>query len=106
MPACSAWKAVDASGAEGPVKKPTRWMGNAPHLMKEPNRCCEGRHESHVPLLNGRAARAAIYPPEMVAAIIRGIQSQVEADTWRSHDDLQLLDGAQGGDGAERGGAR
>ena len=69
------------------MKKPTRWMGTAPHLMKELNCRCEGRHGSHVPLLNGRAARAAIYPPEMVAAIIRGIQSQVEADTWRSHDD-------------------
>jgi hypothetical protein len=61
-------EAVDASGAEGPVKKPTRWMGNPPRLMKELNRRCEGRHESHVPLLNGRAARAAIYPPELVAA--------------------------------------
>ena len=102
-------KAVDASGVEGPVKKPTRWMGNAPHLMKELNRRCEGRHESHVPLLNGRAARAAIYPPELVAAIIRGIQSQVEADTCMEEPRrLQLLDGAQGGDGAEpeRGGAR
>ena len=61
-------------------------MGNAPYLMKELNRRCEGRHRSHVPLMNGRAAGAAIYPPGLVAAIIRGIQSQVEADTRRSHN--------------------
>ena len=85
-------KTVDASGVEGPVKKPTRWMGNAPYLMKELSRRCEGRHESHVPLMNGRAAGAAIYPPELVAAIVRGIQPQVEADTRRSHDDNKNID--------------
>eukprot|EP00972_Heterocapsa_arctica_P039392 5800712-Heterocapsa_arctica.AAC.1 len=57
-------KAVDASGSEGPV--------NAPPLMKELNSRCNGEHGSHVPLLNGTAAGAAVYPPGLVAAIIRG----------------------------------
>jgi len=85
-------KAVDASGVEGPIKKLTRWMGNAPCLMKELSRRCEGRHKSHVPLLNGRAAGAAMHPPGLVAAIIRGIQSQVGVDTRRSHDDSKNID--------------
>ena len=72
--------ATAAGGEVGPVKKPTKWLGNIPRLMHELNRRCRGDHEWHVPLMNGRAAKAAVYPPGLVSAIMRGIQAQVEED--------------------------
>ena len=98
-------KAVDASGAEGPVKKPTRWMGNAPHFMKELNCRCGGRHGSHVPLLMGGRQERRSTP-----RVGRGDHPRHPVSGGGGHLEeprrLQLLDGAQGGDGAERGGAR
>lgn len=70
----------DGRGGMGPAKKPTRWLSNAPKLLNELRVRCGGRHSSHVPLLSGRAAKAAVYPPEMVAAIVRGVQAQLEED--------------------------
>ena len=67
-------------GKPGPVKKPTRWMGNALGVMRELRRRCAGTHSRHVHLLGGRAAAAAVYPLEFVAALARGIQAQREAD--------------------------
>jgi hypothetical protein len=68
--------ALDHNGAQGPVKKPTRWASNAPLVLEELGLRCEGRHPRHVRLLGGRAAQAAIYPPELIAAIISGIHRQ------------------------------
>jgi len=69
-------KAVDSQGVEGPAKKPTRWMGNAPRVMRELSKRCRGHHAQHVHLTGGRAAGAAVYPPELVAALIRGLHAQ------------------------------
>ena len=49
-------------------------------MMRELRRRCAGTHSRHVHLLGGRAAAAAVYPPELVAALVRGIQAQREAD--------------------------
>jgi hypothetical protein len=74
-------KAVDAEGTERPVKKPTRWMSNAPALLRHLAARCTGCH-AHTQLLGGRrAAAAAVYPPELVAAIVRGLQAQREEDS-------------------------
>ena len=40
---------------------------------------CDGGH-THTELLGGRARAAARYPPELVLAIIRGLQARREAD--------------------------
>jgi hypothetical protein len=74
--------AVDSDGQERLVKKPTKWMSNAPRLLASLGYRCNGRHQ-HTPLLGGRAANAAIYPPELVLAIVRGLQAQREEDARR-----------------------
>ena len=76
-------KSKDASGV-GYVRKPTRWMTNskvlAEILQKEcPNK--EGRTwHRHVMLVNGRAKAAQVYPPALVAAILKGIKAQMKED--------------------------
>ena len=76
-------KSKDASGV-GYVRKPTRWMTNsgvlAEILQKEcPNK--EGRAwHRHVMLVNGRAKAAQVYPPALVAAILKGIKAQMTED--------------------------
>ena len=72
-------KAIDEDGQEKPVKKPTKWMSNAPRLLRSLGYRCSGRHQ-HTQLLGGRAAAAAIYPPELVLAIVKGLQAQREED--------------------------
>ena len=72
-------RAVGEDGQERPVKKPTRWMSNAPRLLRSLGYRCCGRHQ-HTPLLGGRAAAAAVYPPELVLAIVKGLQAQREED--------------------------
>ena len=72
-------KSVDAEGIERPAKKPTRWMSNAPYLLRSLGIRCHGGH-THTELLGGRARAAAKYPPELVLAIVRGLQAQREAD--------------------------
>ncbi len=59
-------RALDRYGCEGPALKPTRWMTNAPYLAWHLNRSFGGTHQSHVHLTSGRAAQAAVYPPELV----------------------------------------
>ena len=71
----------DEEGNEGPVLKPTRWMTNAPCVAQQLNRRCKGTHEHHVRLMgSNRAARAAVYPPKLVKAIVKGLQAQREFD--------------------------
>jgi hypothetical protein len=73
-------KAVGPDGVERLVKKPTRWMSNAPALLRRLAARCSGCH-AHTQLLGGRAAAAAVYPPELVVAIVRGLQAQREEDS-------------------------
>ena len=47
--------------AEGLVKKPAGFTSSSREVIKELGKRCEGGH-SHVPLVEGRAAGAAIYP--------------------------------------------
>ena len=72
--------AKGADGTVGPARKPTRWMTNAPYLARNLNRKCRGTHQAHVHLVGGRAAQAAVYPPALVEAIVRGLQIQREHD--------------------------
>jgi hypothetical protein len=71
---------TDRDGIRKPVKKPTRWLSNAPALLRHLAGRCAGRHAEHTQLLGGRAAGAAVYPPGLVLAIVRGLQAQREED--------------------------
>eukprot|EP00973_Karenia_brevis_P017873 2454929-Karenia_brevis.AAC.1 len=67
------------SGKVGYAKKPTKFMGNCPSIMKRLRRRCNGDH-SHIHLMSGRAKGAAIYPKELCAEICRGLKEQEEED--------------------------
>ena len=54
-------------------KKPTCFITNSPHIAQELRRRCSGDHE-HDHLLGGKAAAAAIYPPGLCKAIVRGLK--------------------------------
>ena len=64
------------------AKKPTRFMTNCPSISKELQRRCDGGH-SHQPLVGGRAAWAARYPPELCRAICVGLIDAIEEDRWK-----------------------
>ncbi len=68
-------------GAGWPVKKPTGWLSKASALWRPLAARCAGRHVEHTQLLGGRAAAAAIYPPDLSVAIVRGLQAQREEDS-------------------------
>ena len=74
---------------DGLVKKPTRYMTNAPLIAEELERFCTGDHR-HVHLLGGRAAKAAIYPPQLCEAILRGLKRQLIADGSISRNEKML----------------
>ena len=60
---------TDASNKTGLVYKPTRVITNmAPATVILDKKC--SREHDHVQLLSGRAANAAIYPPDMCKAIL------------------------------------
>ena len=73
-----------------PVKKPSGFMSNSPELLKVLNRRCLGgatpgscsraRGGTHVHA-EGKVARdAAVYPPGLCRAIIKGVSAQLRAD--------------------------
>ena len=68
-----------SDGSEAAVKKPTRWMGNCRLILERLARKCQNDH-AHEHLLDGKAAGAAIYPPQLQEAICQGWKEQLEAD--------------------------
>ena len=59
-------------------KKPTRFLTNSEHLAGELQKRCDGGH-SHEVLMGGKAAKAARYPPDLCAAIVRGLKKHLRA---------------------------
>ena len=78
-------KSRDASGI-GYVRKPTKWATNSWELAKVlqsdcPNKGTDSKAwHRHILLVNGRATAAQIYPPALVAAILKGIREQMKVD--------------------------
>ena len=68
-----------ADGDKGPVLKPTGFLTNSVHIAGELEKRCNDGH-SHVHLMGGRAAGAAIYPPRLCEAICRGLVLHKEHD--------------------------
>ena len=67
---------IGGVGSElGPVLKPTGFMTNSVHIANGLQKVCPRDH-THVPLVGGRAAGAAIYPPGLCRAICRGLAAQ------------------------------
>ena len=62
-------------GSTGAAKKPAGFMTSAWHVAEQLKQRCDGSH-SHVPLMGGRAAGAAIHPLTLCQAICRGIIQQ------------------------------
>ena len=60
------------SNGDGPVLKPTKFMTNSDHIAQQLSHRCPG-HPRHVQLINGRAAAAQVYPPELCKAILKGL---------------------------------
>ena len=67
---CYGMTAEDDQGI-GPVRKTTRVITNAEEVAAALRARCEGGHR-HVQLLSGRAKAAAIYPPALCRAMIKG----------------------------------
>ena len=73
----------DAQG-EGLVEKETYWVTNSRFIARELDRECTNATGSkpwhrHVHLVDHRAHAARIYPPKLVAAILRGLREQLRA---------------------------
>eukprot|EP00972_Heterocapsa_arctica_P073473 10852117-Heterocapsa_arctica.AAC.1 len=49
----------------GPVFKPTRWLSSSPGILARLTRKCSRAQHDHVHIVGGRAAAAAIYPPNL-----------------------------------------
>ena len=75
--------AKDAQG-EGLVKKTTCWVTNSWFIARELDQECTNASggkpwHRHVHLVDHRAHQARIYPPKLVAAILRGLREQLRA---------------------------
>jgi hypothetical protein len=102
---------TDAAGRIGYVK-PTTWMSSSIHMFARLRKRCANRGggamRRHVHLVGGRAAGAAIYPPKLRLAILRGtakcesivkVLNQIDDDeSWQLYDEAENQVGRQEGD--------
>ena len=72
-------RARTADGRWAPAKKATRWMSSAPAVLERLGLKCRGGH-AHQALVGGRAGPAAVYPPQLCRAILRGAEKQRELE--------------------------
>ena len=85
----------DKYGRIGPVYKPTKWMSNSPAILSRlSRRCTKGQHQ-HVQLIGGRAAAAAIYPPNLCLQILRGVRDQARIDDSTSNEEECTMDSVE-----------
>lgn len=66
-------------GQSVPVRKATRFMMSAPAILETSTRTCQGGHK-HVPRLDDRAKKTAVYPPMLCRPILEGIDKQRQRD--------------------------
>ena len=87
-------------GVEMPAKKSTRWLTNAPRIADRLRLRCDAQHD-HQPLIEGRAAAAQVYTPQLCRAIVDGVADQLREDAtqWEQQiSSLILEDSVQGVD--------
>ena len=80
----------DDDGIDTPAKKPTGFLSTSWCILEELSLVCDSSHR-HQHLMSGRAAAAALYPPQLCKAICRGLAKQ------RSYDDSGLVGGQRFG---------
>ena len=76
------------SERDNPVRKATRFMANSPYILEELSRRCSGTHGErsrpgggqHQQCLGRTARMAAIYPFQLCASILRGLNRQLIKD--------------------------
>ena len=73
-------KIPDKNGNEF-VYKPTQFIINSPLIAAQLERKCNKNHQ-HARLASNRTKMAAIYPPQLVNAICKGINEQIQADKY------------------------
>eukprot|EP00435_Cladocopium_sp_Y103_P070319 s238_g35.t1 len=78
--------AYDMRVKDGLNKKPTRWVTNSWHLAMELQQRCTGDHV-HEPLTHGKAALAAMYPPALCRAIVRGLKRHLR---WKNQEPVAV----------------
>ena len=71
-------------GEDLPVLKPTRWLGNSPHILHKLSCRCK-REPQHQVLLGGRANQTQIYPEELCCSILQGLRRQLTSEGVISH---------------------
>ena len=76
-PMCTWHMTSEDNQGVGYVRKETSWLTNSEVLAGVLAGECDGSHR-HVHLVNGRARSAQIYPPKLVAAILRGIKKELK----------------------------
>ena len=62
-----------------PAKKPTTFLTNSISISAQLNRKCPGCRR-HIPLVNGRASAAQVYPRKLCEAVCRGAVMQAQDD--------------------------
>ena len=65
----------DRTVMDTPAKKTTKFMTNSSAVAEERKKRCDGNHQ-HQELTDGRAQKAAIYPPALCEAICKGIKKE------------------------------
>ena len=71
----------DINGQPMAAKKPTRFASSSLPMLRRLAKKCTGTHP-HQPLMGGRAANAAFYPPGLVLEILRGIRDTADVE-WQ-----------------------
>ena len=77
---------VGKDGERVPARKATRFMSSSKAVLEKLSRKCDRSH-THQHLVSGRAKAAAIYPPALCRAILRGIaeQKRLEGEAVPDH---------------------
>ena len=83
-PMCTWGMVATDSQGEGLVKKETYWVTNSRFIAAELEQECtdktgERPWHRHVHFINHKAHAARIYPPALVAAILRGLREQLRS---------------------------
>lgn len=76
---CEFGRTTEVKGQKKLPRKPTAFATNNLCIAKELNRRCAGGHEHFSPM-EGRAAKADSYPPELCRTVCRGLREQLSFD--------------------------